>query len=288
MQPFERSDTRESSANPQTCLILGPPRSGTTMLLRLLAGGQGVLAVSEPFLIRSALPNWRIHRQFRRLQRSAGFPFRKPPYPASLERYAGYLSELAAANGCSHLVIKETYRSCGLTPPWRNESVLERLVRDVPARVALIRDPYDTAASAIGLGSWVIGVRGWLTRMRLSNVPIFRNRLHVVRWASDNWARYVEWIRAHGLTPIRYEDLVAGPETQLPRICEQLRLPFEPCMLDGTLPRHRLGGLGDPRTFRKARSVDRRAVGRGEELSDKERRIVRETCEGMAREVGYS
>ena len=49
-----------------------------------------------------------------------------------------------------------------------------------------------------------------------------------------------------GLT-VRYEDLTASPEAEVPRICEFLGVPFEPAMLDyGKFPHGRFAaGLGD-------------------------------------------
>ncbi len=271
----------------RTCLVLGPPRSGTTMVVRLLAGGDGIVSLSEPFLAHAALPNWRLHRIFRRLQRQAGFRRHKPPYPASAERFARFLHDMALENGCRYLAVKETYRPRGLTPHWHNAEVLDRLVATADARVALIRDPYDTAASSVRLCLWVTGLNGWLMRMRLSHVPIFRNTTAVVRWAAGNWVEYVQWIRGHGLTPFRYEDLVSDPKQQLAAMCCEGELPFQDHMLDHDASHARFGGLGDPGAIRAPRPIDRKSVGHGQELTDEQREIVRTSCEALAKEFGY-
>jgi hypothetical protein len=274
--------------NPRELLIVGPPRSGTTLLTHVLGGGDGVLCVSEPFLCRAIMLPWQLNRFFYRFQASAGLARRRPPLRGNVEQFARFLRQIARENGFRHLVIKETYRRSGLKPIWHNESLLDGFVGRATAVTALLRHPYDVAASTVGLCRWVTGVRGRLFRIRLPNLPAFRDGTEVVRWAAENWACYVGWVRHRGLSVTRYEDIVADPRRQLRSVCRACQLEFAESMLDARQPRVALGGLGDVGVLMKPRPVDKRSVGRGRQLTGAQQRIVRDACEHLARDFEYT
>ena len=273
---------------PRELYIIGPPRSGTTLLAHALGGGDGVLCVSEPFLCRAIMPPWQLHRFFCRFQKSAGLCRRPPPLDGSAERFAGFLRQMAQDNGFQCLVIKETYRRRGLKPIWHNAPLLDRIVGRAAPVIALLRHPYDVAASTIKLCRWVTGLRGRLLRLRLPNLHAFRNAAEVVQWAADNWAGYVDWTRRRGLSVFRYEDIVDNPRRELEAICRACRLEFCESMLDTQQPRIATGGIGDMEVLLKPRPVDRKSVGRGRQLTSEQYQIVRDTCEHLARDFDYA
>ncbi len=257
------------------------------MLSYLLAGGERVLSLTEPYLAATALQHWRLRRRFYRLQKRAGFRSRMAPHQGGVERFSRFLWDMALENGCRHLVVKETYRSRVRNPHWRNETTMNRLVASAADRVALIRHPYDVVASTVKLCHWITGPRVWVVRVRWPSVPRFHSPDHVARWAAENWASYVAWLGELGMTPIRYEDFVGDPRRELPGICRQLNVPYEDAMLDDTGPRRRFGGLGDPGTMRAPRPVDNCSVGRGGKLMRDQQRIVRQTCGHLVGEFDY-
>jgi hypothetical protein len=279
---------RDALPRLKTCFVIGPPRSGTTLLGYLLAGGDGVAALSEPFLAYAILPDWTLQRFFHNFQKSAGLRRCKPPHHADAERFSRFLHRMVAENGFCRLVIKETYRRHGLIPRWHNEALLDQLLGGNEPVVGLIRHPDDVAASTIKLARWVTGPRGTLVRIRARNLPGFRNTNQVVRWAADNWVSYVDWVRRHGLRIVRYEDLVQNPRQQLEAVCRHCRLEFEERMLDYAHARAVFGGLGDGSVLKTPRPIDRNSIGHGQRLTDAQRRVVREVCERAARDFDYT
>jgi hypothetical protein len=238
--------------------IIGPPRSGTTLLAHLIGGGQDVLSFSEPHLCRSIMPPWQLNRFFYRFEKSVGLRRRRPPFRGDARQFTDYLRRLARDNGFHYLAIKETYRHHGLTPIWHNGPLLDRIVAGTAPVIALVRHPYDIAASTIKLCRWVIGLPGRFIRLRLPNLCGFPDSTEVVRWAADNWVSYVNWARKHGLNLLRYEDFVADPRHELQAICEAVGLPFADSMLDGQQRRAAFGGIGDLGVLMKPRPVDRK------------------------------
>jgi hypothetical protein len=274
---------------PRELLILGPPRSGTTLMGHLLGGADGVLCLSEPFLSYAVMTHWQLNRFYYYFEKSAGLRRLRPPREGRVERYASFLRKLAGMNALRYLAIKETFRDEMRDPRWRNVALLDRLVDSGNPIVALIRHPYDVAVSTIRLCHWVIGMRGRLLSIRLPALPVFRNRTEVVASAARNWTNYSLWARRHGLDLLRYEDFVGEPEPHLREICRRCELPFDPQMLDHRRPRAAFGGLGDPGLLRKgARPVTTKSVGQADKLTTEQREIVKSACAEHAPEFGYT
>jgi hypothetical protein len=274
--------------NPREVLIVGPPRSGTTLAARLLGGRPQTLCLSEPHLCWAIMAPWQLNRFFHNFQKSAGLRRRHPAVSADAERFARFLRQMARENAFDCLIIKETYRRHGLTPAWHNEPLLERLIaRRVPI-IALLRHPHDVVASTIKLCRWATGWRGRLLRLRHPAFCTFPDTTAVVRWAADNWTCYVAWARRHGLTITRYEDIVADPHRCMQTICNACHLEFSESMLDTHRPRAALGGIGDMPTLLKPRPVDQACVGRGHQMSPEHRQMVCDTCAAIARDFDYA
>ena len=255
----------------------------------LLSGADGVLCLSEPFLSYAVMTDWQLDRFYYNFQRSAGLRRLRPPHGSNAERYGAFLRKLTRMNGFRFLAIKETFRDERRSPRWCNVDLVEKLVRVGNPVVALVRHPYDIAASTIRLCSWVTGVRGWLLRCRWPTLPVYRNPTDVVRTAAYNWTRYCGWARQHELRLLRYEDYVAAPERHLQEICDRCDLPFDPRMLDYRRPRAAFGGLGDPGLLRKGpRPVTTRSVGQADKLTPEQRDIVKTACAEPAAEFGYT
>jgi hypothetical protein len=278
-----------SGARVRAVFVIGPPRTGTTLLSHLLAGVPGVLSVSEPFLVHAVVPHWRLHRFLCRFQKSAALSRVSPPRACSADRLFAFLRELAARNSLPVLAIKETFRAIARDSAWDNVGLLDRLVTSGGHNLAIIRQPYDTTVSTMKLLRGVVGFRGRLTqKFVFPNCPTFANHTELVRWISANWVRHVDWARGHRLTVVRYEDLVADPRQWLRRICQYCDLPFDERMLDHRQPRTAFGGIGAVEVLnRPPRPVHKRSVGRGGTLSPELSEIVRTTCAQHAAEFGY-
>ena len=268
--------------------VIGPPRSGTTLVGLLFAGGENALSLSEPYLTHSILPDWQLQRFFHSFEKKAGMRRLRPPHNVAAPAMGPFFRRLAQENGFRRLVVKETYRREGLTGIWHNERLLDDLVATGKPTVLLIRNPYDVAASTIKLCKWVIGLPGRLLRLRMPYLVSFSDRAHVVRWAAANWVHYVEWTRRLGLPVERYEDIVSDPRGAVQRMCAVRGIPYCEAMSDSTAPRVAFDGVGDWDVLRKPRPVDKKAIGRGRQLSDEEREIVRRTCADVAGRWGMS
>ena len=107
--------------------IIGPPRTGTTLLARLLAGAPGVLSLSEPFLVQAVAPPWRLRRFLCRYQKSAGLIPVPPPRDCNADRLLTFLHSLAARNNLPVLAVKETFRDIARDSAWDNIDLLDRL-----------------------------------------------------------------------------------------------------------------------------------------------------------------
>jgi len=274
----------------RTVFIIGPPRSGTTLLAQLLGGGRGILSLSEPFLVHAVTPHWRLHRFFSRFQGSAGLIRVPPPRVCTTDRFFAFLCELAARNNLPVLAVKETFRDIARDSAWDNVELLDRFVASGSRMVAIIREPYDTTASTIKLLRGFVGFRGWLSeKFVFPDCPRFAEANQLVRWICGNWVRCVDWARGHRLAVVRYEDLVKDPSRWLRTICRQCDLPFDEGMLDHRQRRTAFGGVGATEVLKRpAKPVHNRSIGRGRKLTPAQRETVRQICGPRALELGYS
>lgn len=269
--------------------IIGPPRTGTTLVSFLLGGGEGTLSLSEPFHAHAIMPHWAQHRFFCRLQKSAGLNHVRPPRRFHRQRFQVFLRDLAAHNGLPFLIIKETFHHRRLKPPWCNFELLDGFASEQDPIIGVVRHPYDTAASTVRLlRRLVFGPSGWLVRRLFRNVPRFVDNTDIVRWSAENYLHFAGWVRQRHLFVVRYEDLVSEPGPQLRRICDYSGVPFDERMLDHRHPRTAFGGIGSPEVlYRPPQPVNRKSVGRGKQLTDEHRDILRKVCAPCAAELGY-
>ena len=67
----ERAHDPADPRTHQARYLIGPPRSGTTLVGYLLGGLDGVMSLSEPYLARGILDNWQLQRFYYQFQRDA-------------------------------------------------------------------------------------------------------------------------------------------------------------------------------------------------------------------------
>lgn len=82
--------------------------------------------------------------------------------------------------------------------------------------VHLVRDPRDVARSCMGMG-WAgntyFGVDQWIE-------------------AERNWNSAARFFERQNVIEMRFEELIAHPQTQLERVCNFIGVPYSPTMLD--------------------------------------------------------
>lgn len=270
--------------------MIGPPRTGTTLLSRLLASGDDVLSLSEPLHLHAILNHWVLAGYYWWFQHRCRLRRMRVPTGCTVARYLDFLREMAAANGLRYLVIKEVFHELGLPPPFRNLEVLNQVAARSDRVLGIVRHPCDAAASTVSLLHWLLGKhRGCVIRLLWPSVPRFRDDNHIIRWAGENWAQFVDWARERGLHVIRYEDLVANPAEILPQVCNHIGVPFHERMLNHH--RHNpaaFGGGGDPKVMLcRPKPVHCESVGRGRDLTRRQYESIRGTCARQAAELGY-
>lgn len=224
----------------QLVLIIGPPRGGTTLLLRLLAAHSRIYGRPEPHLVPplahlgyyatvDAAPF--DHLQAARALHAfvADLPRGEADYLEACRAYLDVLyGRMLAARGSGKELLVDK------TPA--NALVLPFLCRVYPdARyVVITRNPaavFHSYATAFFDGDYEAA--------RRFN-PIL-----------DRYVPAIARFMREGAVPtvaVRYERLVEAPEAELQRVCAFLGVPFEPSMVEYGRHGFAPGGLGDPVT----------------------------------------
>lgn len=213
-------------------LLLSLPRSGSTLVQRVLASYDGVETASEPWLLlplllplRGDVPaagSWqpRIHEAL------GDFARELPEGTASYERAVGDAARAIyeqAAEGSPYYLDK--------TPPYF--LIIDEIVRALPeARlVVLWRNPLAVLSSVVETfcdGRW---------RPQDYPTSLF-----------GGLARLVDGSQRHAdrICTVRYEDLVGGEETEWRRLTAFLGLDFDPTSLERFSGVRLDGAMGDP------------------------------------------
>ncbi|MBW2286478.1 MAG: sulfotransferase [Deltaproteobacteria bacterium] len=225
--------------------LIGPPRSGSTLLTRMLGGHPEVFAPQEPHLL-TPLAHLGYYASVE-----------KAPYDAAITQAA--MRELVGALPGGENDYLDALRACSDTLYQRllAPSGQTRLLDKTPA-YALVLDfvakLYPSAPAIV------------LTRNPIAVWSSFGNSFfdgdHSAAHAHNPLLeRYVPAIarflreRPMPCCHVRYEELVADPDTQLRRICDFADLEFDPEMIEyGGRPEGQeraVDGLGDPITVAK-------------------------------------
>ena len=250
--------------------VIGPPRSGSTLLARMLDAHSAVSAPAEPHLLT---------------------PLAHLGYYENVERAAydpiitrGAIRELVTALPLGEEGYLDALRAY-------TDAVYAQLLEQSGARLLVDKTPaytlvLDFAARLYPKARYVV-----LTRHPLAVWTSFVNSF----FDGDDAAahrhnplleRYVPAIarflreRPVPIHHVRYEELVADPATHLEGICDFLGLAFEPGMVDygeQGASRPRTGaGLGDPITVSKETRPTTRSVAKwGEDLAGNPEAIAR-------------
>lgn len=243
--------------------VIGPPRGGTTLLMRLLNAHSEVDGRPEPHLLtplahlgyfahvdKAPYDPFQSHLAARSLVQA--LPAGEEDYVQALRAYADTVYErLLDASGKRVLVDK--------TPEYA--LVLPFLKRVYPGAtyVVLTRHPFAV---------WCSYARSFFDddwEVALDHNPILARYIPAIAGFLRDEVPH----RVH----VRYEDLVQRPEAELARICATAGLPMEPSMVDyGAVPVEGRGP-GDPVTVaREGRPTTRSVRAWADEVVDKPER----------------
>lgn len=285
-QPTPRLTAQWHTSNGvRTVFLIGPPRSGTTLLSFLLAGGPRVLSLSEPFRLHEVFPRWGLWWTYRGMGKKHGFRAVAPRSRLSDPALLTHLRDVAERNAMNTLVIKETFRS---DREWVNLKLLDSFVESGAPVVAIIRHPFDCAVSTIKMFRLWRGIVGHIVRPIVPDLPLFCGDADIAAYVAKTWCDFSAWCAARRVTLIRYEDLVRDPAARVQALCEQCGIAFDEKMMDAKHPRGPFGGIGDPGVMtRPARPVSAKSVGRKKQLAPRLQRIVASGCRDVAAGFGY-
>lgn len=221
--------------------LIGPPRSGSTLLNRMLGAHSAIHAPVEPHLLTPLA--------------HLGYYERVDQAP-----YDPIISQLGIRELVGHLPAGEADYLDALRA--YTDTIYTRLLAPTGARYVLDKTPayalvLDFAARLYPDARFIVLTRHPLS-IWSSIVDSFYDGDHEVAYRHNPvLERYVPAMarflreRPVGLCQVSYEALVTDPEREMRRLCEFIGLPFEPGMVDygsaapaGAAAR----GLGDPMT----------------------------------------
>jgi hypothetical protein len=241
--------------------IIGPPRSGSTLLARMIGAHSQVFAPAEPHLLTplahlgfydsvERAPYDPVISQGAIRELVAALPDGERDYLAALRAYSDTLyGRLLEASGRRLLLDK--------TPAYA--LVLDFVAKLYPrARyIVLTRNPFAVWSSYVQ--SFFDGDHDAALRFN----PILERYVPAV-------ARFLREAPV-AIHRVRYEDLVADPDAKMRKLCAFLGLGFEPAMVDyggADAPATAARGLGDPITVAREKRPTTRSLARwAEELA---------------------
>lgn len=235
----------------QPMFVFSMPRSGSTLLQRMLVSHAQVTSASEPWFllplaVMSGETDLRVFAEYS--QRLAAIAVAdlvacmtngQGTYREILRETALRVYQEASAKNARYFIDK--------TP--RYFLIIDFIMTLFPdaKAILLVRDPLDVLASVIT--TWG-NDRLWLHHALLD---LYHGPLRLHEAGSKYSSR---------LLRVRYEDLVARPETTCEDICAYLELPFEPQMLKVTGGGALAGRMGDKSPNSRREGVIEDSVGR--------------------------
>lgn len=218
--------------------LISQPRAGSTLLQRILGAHPDILTRSETWLMLP--PLYVARRQVFQPEDEAGhawsaardflasLPNGDEDYLEGVRRMYVYLYDRALSGSSKSRFLDKTPRYYLIIP---------ELCRTFPnARyVLLLRNPLAALMSIL---------RTWASDNWLSLLGLYRFRRDLL----DAPRLMIEGVRPLGdrAVVVRYEDLVAGPEPEIRRLCDRLGVSFAPEMIDyggQDMPAWRFGDL---------------------------------------------
>lgn len=239
-------------------VVLGVPRSGTTLLRRLLDGHPDICCPGETFLLTSAAR------------------FLRPDHVSDGIEY-GVLAGLAAAGlprdqsvGALRELVENCFRRIAARagkPRWASKTAIdscylpeiEQLLAGRARFVCIVRHGLDTALSLVDLCA---ANEVYIRELHEYIVREPRPLVAFARFWADVTSSLLDFSGRHGADSIllRYEDLVTRPEVALERLADFLGLA-RGSLTVSSLDRDSPSGLGDWKSYGKA-GIDAESVGR--------------------------
>lgn len=220
-----------SSVRP--AFLISLPRSGSTLLQRLLGAHSQVTTIAEPWLLLPplyALRDRGVYSEYGHRFAAHAIADMCAQLPGGSRDYLR-----AVAGMAEHIYT-------ALSPPGT------RVFLDKTPRYGLVIDQIvDTFPDS----TFIVIHRNPLSVIASLTSTFARGRWKPHRYKQDLYLLAERLLSAQGrspnvFTPVRYEDLLSEPESTLRRVVEALELDWEPTVLDSLSERPLVGRFGDP------------------------------------------
>ncbi len=265
-------------------IVLGFPRSGTTLLRRLIDAHPSISCPGETFLLSAAA------RFLRGETIAGGLDYGVIGGLSSLgvsqEELYGKLRDLVDYFMRRHADAEKKKR-------WAIKTAVDAFyIDEIEALygreaqfICMVRHGLDVVASCddltVGNEMFIRELYGYVQKTPYPHNAYMAAWIEVTR-------RLIEFVTAHPENSclIRYEDLLDQPEEVMQALLDFLGEPFDPALIESA-PRH-VGhiGLGDWKTYEKD-SLDRSSVGRWKNLSPEILQRIAPMANPVLTELGY-
>lgn len=254
----------EGRPRPEGLVVLALPRSGTTLLQRLLDAHPDLAGPPECYVLRGgarflAEEPFSEGLRMGTLSGLAFAGFEEEEVIARTRAFCfGFLRDVASRAGKSVWVDKTPFNVF-------HAPEIERLCGDAVGYIGLLRHPADTVLSMREL---VMRSHRFPEELH-AYVRREPNLLHAYALAWVDGTRAILDMAARRPAQtflLRYEDLVTDPQGELGRLCAHFGLNWDPSALSRALADERSVGLGDWKVLER-REVDASSVGRSKKLS---------------------
>ncbi len=284
LEPASASGSSASAGEaPKGIVILGCPRSGTTLLRRVLDAHPNIACPPETYLLSGAARFLHADRfaaglRIGVLDGLAFAGFEQDEILARLRRFAfGFFEDYAAKAGKPRWAEKTAFDAFHLGP-------IHQLCAGHVKFICIQRHGMDVAASMRDLvektGGYVDELQPYLRRYP-QPLEAFAHA-----WV-DTASAVADLAEADpDAISLRYEDLSADPLVEFRRVFEFLGETWEDSLLAEALSETGKVGFGDWKTYARG-AIDRSSVGRWKTLGSPVQAMLAEVCNPTLERLGY-
>ncbi len=223
--------------------IFSLPRSGSTLLQKILMTHSGIASIAEPWFLLPFVYSYRkqgILSEYSHVVSSKAvedfinnLPGKEDDYLRELGKFAFSLYEKLCRQGEKYFLDK--------TPRYYN--IIPEIARMFPGAkfIFLFRSPVQVMASVFNT---------WCGGRLYCYYNYQRDLVYGFKALSDGYRMLQDKAFA-----LRYEDLVKEPDTLVRDICRYLEIDFEPDMLNSFYRQDTKGRMGDPDGVKRYKSI---------------------------------